>query len=410
MVYYYNIIDIIEFLYAFGGERLKLIKNAHVYTAESKDYENGYVIISEGKIFAVGNMKDLNEKQTEFSYIYDAGGDMLLPGFVDAHCHIGLFEEGVGDIGMDGNEDTSPLTPQLRAIDAVNPFDSAFNDAIRGGVTTVVTGPGSANILGGQFAAMKTSGRCVDEMIIKAPASQKCALGENPVSVYSGRKEAPVTRMAIAALLREALMQATEYNEKLKEYEKDTENNEKPELDFKSQSLIPVLKREIPLKVHAHRADDICTAIRIAEEFNIRITLEHCTEGYLIADIIKKKNIPVMLGPTLTSKSKLELKNLSFDIYKCFEKEGIDFAIITDHPEITIDNLYLCASLAVKNGLSKKTALKAITINAAKNTEIDERVGSIKAGKDADLVVLEGELFSLDSKIKKVYIEGEEKI
>lgn len=385
---------------------MKLLKNAKIFTMENEVIENGYVIIKEDKIFSVGSMDELKTEDT-FSYVYDVKGDMLLPGFVDAHSHIGLFEEGVGDIGMDGNEDTSPITPQLRAIDAINPFDSAFSDAKRGGVTTVVTGPGSANVIGGQFAAIKTLGNCVDEMIIKAPVAMKAALGENPCSVYSQRKEAPVTRMATAAILREALTEASEYNEKLKKYENDKENEDKPEFDFKAQSLLGVINREIPLKVHAHRADDICTAIRIAEEFNIRITLEHCTEGHLIADYLKKKNIPIMLGPTLGSKSKLELKNLSFDIYKCFEKEGIDFAIITDHPEITEDNLYLCAALAVRSGLSKDTALKAITINAAKNTGIDDRVGSIKKGKDADLIIISGELFSLDSEVKKVFINGE---
>ena len=387
---------------------MKLIKNVHIYTMENEEFENGYVIISEDKIHDVGDMKNFAQSESDFSSVYDGEGNILVPGFVDAHCHVGLFEEGVGDIGMDGNEDTSPVTPQLRAIDAVNPFDSAFKDAIAGGVTTVVTGPGSANVIGGQFAAMKTVGRCVDEMIIKAPVSVKVALGENPTSVYSARKEAPVTRMATAAILREALMIAEEYNEKVKAYKENPDENEKPELDFKSEALLPVLNREIPFKVHAHRADDICTAIRIAEEFNVRITLEHCTEGHLIPDIIKKKNIPVMLGPTLTSKSKLELKNLSFEIYKCMEDEGIDFAIITDHPEITIDNLYLCAALAVKNGLSKEAALKGITINAAKNNDIEKRVGSIKKGKDADLVIIEGELFSLNSKIKKVFTEGKE--
>ena len=381
---------------------MKLIKNANIITMEKDDFENGYVIINEGKILEVGSMSDHKKEESQFSFVYDAKRETLLPGFIDAHCHIGLFEEGVGDIGSDGNEDTSPVTPQLRAIDAVNPFDSAFSDAVRGGVTTVVTGPGSANVIGGQFAAMKTYGRCVDDMVIKEPAAMKAALGENPTSVYSVRKEAPVTRMATAAILREALFMASEYNQKIKRY------NENPEFDFKAEALLPVLNGEIPMKVHAHRADDICTAIRIADEFKLRITLEHCTEGHLISDIIKRKDAPVMLGPTLSSKSKLELKNLSFDIYKCFEDEGIDFAIITDHPEITIDNLYLCASLAVRAGLSKKTALRAITINAAKGAEIAERVGSIKQGKDADLVVVSGELFSLDSKIRKVFIDGKE--
>lgn len=375
---------------------------------ETDNYDEGFIIISDGKIKEVGNMADFSYEESSFSYVYDAEKKTVLPGFVDAHCHIGLFEECVGDIGMDGNEDTSPITPQLRAIDAINPFDEAFSDAKKAGVTTVVTGPGSANIIGGQFAAIKTVGRCIDEMIIKAPVAMKAALGENPVSVYAQRKEAPATRMAVAAILRETLFEAREYNEKLKAYNMDKENEEKPEFDFKAHSLIPVLEGEIPLKVHAHRADDICTAIRIAEEFGIRITLEHCTEGHIISDIIKEKNIPVMLGPTLTSRSKLELKNLSFDIYKHMESEGIRFAIITDHPEITIDNLYLCAALAVKNGLSKETALKSITINAAINTDISDRVGSIKKGKDADIVVIEGELFSLDSKIIKVFADGNE--
>lgn len=387
---------------------MKLIKNANIITMEDKDYQNGYIIISEGKISEVGEMTDFSADESKFSSVFDAEGRMLLPGFVDAHCHVGLFEEGVGDIGMDGNEDTSPVTPHLRAIDAVNPFDSAFLDAVKGGVTTVVTGPGSANVLGGQFAALKTYGNCVDDMLIKEPVAVKAAFGENPTSVYSARKEAPVTRMATAAIMRETLFSAKEYNEKLKAYSENPDENEKPEFDFKLASIVPVLDREIPMKVHAHRADDICTAIRIAEEFNIRITLEHCTEGHLIHNIIKRKNIPVMLGPTLSSKSKLELKNLSFDIYKCFEDENIDFAIITDHPEITIDNLYLCAALAVRSGIKKATALKAITINAAKSTEIDSRVGSIKKGKDADLVVVSGELFSLDSKIEKVFIDGKE--
>ncbi len=387
---------------------MKLIKNANIITMEKDDFENGYVIINEGKILEVGSMSDLKKEESQFSFVYDAKRETLLPGFIDAHCHIGLFEEGVGDIGSDGNEDTSPVTPQLRAIDAVNPFDSAFSDAVRGGVTTVVTGPGSANVIGGQFAAMKTYGRCVDDMVIKEPAAMKAALGENPTSVYSVRKEAPVTRMATAAILREALFMASEYNQKIKRYNENPDENEKPEFDFKAEALLPVLNGEIPMKVHAHRADDICTAIRIADEFKLRITLEHCTEGHLISDIIKRKDVPVMLGPTLSSKSKLELKNLSFDIYKCFEDEGIDFAIITDHPEITIDNLYLCASLAVRAGLSKKTALRAITINAAKGAEIAERVGSIIEGKDADFVIVSGELFSLDSKIRKVFIDGKE--
>lgn len=383
---------------------MRLIINANIITMEDKDYPNGYLLIEGDKIKEVGDMDNCPKVNCE---TIDAKGLYLLPGFVDAHCHVGIWEEGIGEMGFDGNENSDPVTPQLRAIDAVNPFDEAFYNARMAGVTTVVTGPGSANILGGQFAALKTVGNCVDNMIVKAPVAQKAALGENPKSVYAGKNAMPMTRMASAALLRETLSKAKEYERKWAEYYNEPDKKSRPVHDFKLDSLIPLVKGEIPLKVHCHRADDICTAIRIGEEFSIRISLEHCTEGHLIADILKEKNLPITLGPTMTNKSKPELKNLSYEVYTELEKRGIEFAIMTDHSEILIEQLYLCAVLAVKHGLSERAALRAITVNAAKNAGIYDRVGSIKKGKDADFILLSGEPMSFDAKVMSVTINGE---
>ncbi len=382
---------------------MKLIVNANILTMEGTDYENGYLLIEDGKIVAVG---DMSEAPGQAEEVIDAKGRYLLPGFVDAHCHVGMWEESLGEAGADGNESTTPMTPQLRAIDAVNPFDEAFQNARRAGITTVVTGPGSANVLGGQFAALKTDGVCVDDMLIKAPVAQKAALGENPKSSYGTKNQMPMTRMASAALLREMLYKTKEYAKKWENYYKNTKKESCPEFDFQLESLLPVIRGEIPLKVHVHRADDICTAIRIGEEFGILITLEHCTEGHLIADILKVKNIPVTLGPTLGSKTKSELANLSYDVYTELEKRGIEFAIMTDHGEIPIQELYLCAVLAVRHGLSKQTALRAITINAAKNAGIADRVGSICKGKDADFLLMSGEPMSFDATVESVFING----
>ncbi len=384
---------------------MKLIKNANIITMESEDFSCGYMLIDGDKIAKVGDMKNLPAVDASCE-ITDACGLTLLPGFIDAHCHVGVWEEGIGQEGMDLNESTDPVTPQLRAIDAVNPFDEAFYNAKMAGVTTVVTGPGSANVFGGQFAALKTDGNCVDKMILKAPVAQKAALGENPKRIYSAKGAMPKTRMASAALMRETLAKAKEYARKWDEYKADSNNKSRPEFDFKMDSLMPVIKKEIPLKMHAHRADDICTAIRIGEEFDLWITLEHCTEGHLIADILAEKNLPITLGPTMTGKSKPELKNLSYETYTELEKRGIEFSIMTDHSEILIEQLYLSAVMAVKNGLSERAALRAITINAAKNTGIDERVGSLKAGKDADFILMSGKPMSFDAKVESVTING----
>jgi imidazolonepropionase-like amidohydrolase len=361
---------------------MRAIKNAHILTMAGQEYESGCVTFD--KV-----IRYVGDRLPEGSYetVLDAKGAYLLPGLVDAHCHVGMFEDSLGFEGDDGNEDSDPITPQLRAIDALNPFDRAFSDAAKAGVTTVVTGPGSANPIGGQFAAVKTHGVCIDDMIVKAPAAMKLALGENPKTVYHGKSQTPVTRMGTVAMIRETLEKAKEYQELWTEYKQAPEDNDKPEFDSKLDALLPVIRRELPVKIHAHRADDICTAIRIAKEFDLDVTIEHCTDGEAVAEILAREKVPIMLGPTLSDRSKPELRSMSFSIYQTLSSLGLDVAIITDHPEIPIEHLPLCAALAVKNGMDETLALEAITIRAAKNCRIENRVGSIEVGKDADFCV-----------------------
>ena len=358
-----------------------LIKNAEIITMSGENYKNGCILFDE-KILYVGN-----EIPSGADEVIDAEGKIVTPGLIDAHCHVGMFEDSLGFEGDDGNEDSDPVMPHLRAIDGINPFDRAFADARNAGVTTVVTGPGSANPVGGQFAAVKTYGICVDDMIIKAPAAMKMALGENPKCVYNEKEEAPVTRMGTMALIRELFIKSKEYLRQLEAYEENSEDNEKPDFDIKLEAMIPVLRREIPVKIHAHRADDICSAIRIGKEFDVDVTIEHCSDGDAVAPILEREHLPIMLGPTLSDRSKPELRNLTFDTYKNLSDRGIDVAIITDHPEITIENLPLCAAMAVKHGMNEKKALEAITITAAKNCRIDDKIGSLSVGKDADIAV-----------------------
>ena len=362
-------------------------------------YENGIVVFDE-KIVYAGAEKDF----PGIDEIIDAKGMIVMPGLIDAHCHVGMFEDSMGFEGDDGNEDTDPVTPQLRAIDGINPFDRAFSDAVKAGVTTVVTGPGSANPVGVQFAAIKTHGNCVDDMIIKAPCAMKMALGENPKSVYNEKSQAPATRMGTMALIRELFMEAKEYKEKLDKY--DGENNEKPDFDIKLDAMLSVLRREIPVKIHAHRADDICTAIRIGKEFDVDVTIEHCTDGDRIADVLEREKLPVNLGPTFGDRSKIELKNMGYGTYKNLSERGLSVAIITDHPEITIENLPFCAVMAVKHGMDAHMALEAITINAAKNCRIENRVGSLEAGKDADIAVFTAPPTDFNAECVMTFING----
>jgi imidazolonepropionase-like amidohydrolase len=385
-----------------------LIKNGYIKTMSGKEYECGYIIAEKGKITEVGDMAELDETVLNETHVIDAGGYLVLPGFVDAHCHLGLFDDSMGFEGEDGNEMTDPVTPQLRAIDGIYHLDRGFEEARNAGVTTVVTGPGSANVIGGQFAAIKTTGRRVEDMIIREPVAMKVAFGENPKSVYNEKRQMPTTRMATAAILREYLKKAGEYGQQLDNYYKDKSNNEKPDYDIKMEALLKVLKKEIPLKAHAHRADDILTAIRVAKEFDLGLTIEHCTEGHLVLDVLVEEGVKAIVGPLISERSKIELKNLSLKVPGILSKAGIMVAIMTDHPVIPVQYLSLCAGLAVKEGMDEEEALKAITINAARISRIDDRVGSIEAGKDADLVIMDGHPFELKSRVVKTIINGRE--
>ena len=379
---------------------MRMIKNAHIFTSACAEYKNG-VNVFDDKIRFVGdtNTDDACEG-------IDAHGMVVTAGLIDAHCHVGLFGDSLGFEGADANEDSDPITPHLRAIDGINPQDRAFCDASEAGVTTVVTGPGSANPIGGQFAAIKTSGICVDDMIIKAPCAMKMALGENPKTVYNDKSQAPMTRMGTIALIRETLMKAINYRDDWDEYYEDEEENDKPEFDIKLEAMLPVINNEIPVKFHAHRADDICSAIRVAKEFGINATIEHCSDGITVADILKREGVSVNLGPTLTDRSKPELKNLTFETYKRLSDMDIPVSIITDHPEITIDNLPLCTALAVSNGMDKDKALNAVTITAAKNCGIDDRVGSLEVGKDADICIFSAPPTVYGAKCLATFING----
>lgn len=345
--------------------------------------ENGSILIKDGKIVEVGDniIAPLDAK------VIDAGGRLITPGFVEAHCHLGLWEDSIGFEGRDGNETTDPITPQLRGIDGINPMDRTFEEAREGGVTTVVSGPGSANVIGGTFAAIKTYGNRIDDMIIKDPIAMKIAFGENPKRFYNSQNKTPVTRMAIAALLRDILFKAQEY---LYKKENAEDESKKPKFDIQMEALIPVLKKEIPVKAHAHRADDIFTALRIAKEFDLDITLDHCTEGHLIVEDLVKEGKGVIVGPTLGERTKFELKNKTFDTPRILNEAGVKIAITTDSPVIPQQHLSLCAGLAHKAGLDEMEAFKAITIYPAEIVGLADRVGSIEVGKDADIVIFNG--------------------
>lgn len=378
-----------------------LLKGGKVLTMAGKNYEKADVLIGDGKILDVGE-EIIAPLDAE---VIDVSGLTVMPGMIDAHCHLGMWENAVGFEGADGNEETDPITPQLRAIDGINPMDKYFQEAYEAGVTTAVTGPGSANVIGGQFVAIKTYGRRIDDMIVKEPVAVKVAFGENPKSVYNEQHKMPMTRMGIAALLRQELIKAQEYMEDM---EKDSSDDEKkPSRDLGLEILVKVLKREIPLKAHAHRADDIFTALRIAKEFNVDITIDHCTEGHLIADYLVMEKAKVIVGPSLSERSKVELANLTFKTPGILSKAGLDVAIMTDHPVIPLNYLPICAGLAVREGMDEMEALKAITINPAKIVGIDDRVGSIEKGKDADIAVFDGNPIEIKTKTKFVFINGQ---
>ena len=380
-----------------------LITNAKIYTMVSSIIENGFILIKDSKRADLGDMENLNY---EDDFVLDLKGESIYPGFIDAHTHLGMFENGLAFEGDDGNEENDPIAPNLRAIDAINPMDKCFEEALMAGVTTVVTGPGSANAIGGEMACIKTCGKRIDNMIIKAPIAIKFALGENPKTVYNGKNQSPSTRMATASLIREQLYKALEYLRNLELFQSDEENYDKPAYDAKCEALIPLLKREIQAHFHAQRADDIFTAIRIAKEFNLDYVIVHATEAHLVADEIKDENARLLVGPILCDRSKPELVNLDTKSASILKKHNIDFSIVTDHPVIPIQYLSLSAALASREGLDKYEALKAITINAANILGINDRVGSIEVGKDADLVVFSSSALNIEETPDIVIING----
>ncbi len=374
------------------------VKNGMIHDAVHEDAFRGDILVEDGKIKAIGE----NLEIPEGAEVVDAEGLQVYPGFVEAHGHIGLDGYGIGYEGMDYNEMNDIISPQMRGIDGVKPMDQAFPMAAAAGVTCVCVGPGSANVLGGTFTTIKTVGKRVDDMIVREGVAMKCAFGENPKRVYKDKKDS--SRMTTAALLRETLFKAKEYMEK-KEAAGD-ELSKRPSFDMKLEALIPVLKKEIPLKAHAHAAEDIFTALRIAKEFDLKITLEHVTEGHLIVEELAKENVPLAVGPTLTSASKFELRNKSWTTPGRLAAAGCQVSIITDSPVIPQEYLPLCAGLAVRAGMEPFAALQAITINPAKHAGIADRVGSLEVGKDADIVITDGCPFEVSTKVEYVFIDG----
>ena len=374
------------------------IKNGTLHTAVSKETFIADILIDGGKIVKIG--KGLSADGAE---VIDATGLQVYPGFVEAHCHIGLDGYGIGYEGHDYNELNDPVTPQVQAIDGINPFDPCMKMAAKAGVTCFATGPGSSNSIGGTLAAIKPVGTRVDNMIVKFPIAMKCAFGENPKRCY--QKQGISSRMTNAAKIREALNKAKVYKAKIEAAGDDA--SKLPAYDQKSEALIPVLNHEIPLKAHAHQANDIFTAIRIAKEFGVGLTLEHVTEGHMIVDELAKENLPLAVGPTFGHASKFELQNKTWETPGILAKAGCHVSIITDAPVTPLHYLPLCAGLAIKAGMDEYEALRAVTINPAEHIGIADRVGSLEEGKDADVVIVDGCPFDVTGVIKHVLINGE---
>jgi len=371
-----------------------------VWTGEGRVIRDGVVVVDGDRIAAVGQ-DPVPPGTVEVS----ARGRYVLPGFVDAHVHAGLHEEGIGWEGNDANETTDPVTAQVRALDGINPRDPGLEAGLAGGVTTVYVTPGSGNVIGGQGVAMHTAGDNVERMVLKEPAGIKAALGENPKRVYREHKRMPTTRMGTAAVLRDALARARAYADKVDRAGADLDKL--PERDLRWEALARVVRREIPLRVHCHRADDILTALRIAREFDLDITLEHAVEGHLVAAEIAAAGVPVHFGPILVARSKVEVRELRHDTPAVLAAAGVKVALITDHPVVPLYTLPYMAGLAVRAGLPEQTALRAITLSPAEGMGLGDRVGSLSPGKLADLVVWQGHPFEIRARARRVYVGGE---
>jgi imidazolonepropionase-like amidohydrolase len=384
---------------------LLAIKGGKILTITDGVIEGGTILIDGGKIVKVGK----RIKVPEEAEVIDVTGKVVMPGLIDAHCHIGIIEEKIGWAGGDVNEMTDPATPHMRALDAIkaNADEGGLEAAVKAGITTVQILPGSANVIGGTGVVVKTAPKVVtDDMVIRNPSGMKIAFGENPRRVYGeGLKKTPSTRMGVAAILREWLQKTVNYMEKKERFKDDPEKM--PEVDIKLEALVPVLKGEIPLRAHAHRADDIATAVRIAEEFGVKMSWEHATEGHRIAEWIAEKGIPAVWGPSLMSRPKWEMRELSFDTPKALYDAGVKFAFQTDSMGANIAYLPISAGLAVKHGLPYEEALRAITIVPAEILGVADRVGSIEKGKDADLRILDGDPLELRTRVEMVLIDGE---
>ena len=375
-----------------------------IKTMAGGDILDGCIRIENGKIAEIGKRDEVDFHPVSGERVIEIRKGIIMPGIIEAHCHMGISEEKKGMEGDDCNETVDPMTPQLRAIDAINTMDAAFDDAVRAGITSAMIGPGSSNVVGGQFVFLKTKGRRVDDLVVKAPAAMKVAFGENPKVNYSGQGKSPSTRMAIAAMFREELTQAFSYEEKKR---KALQNGEDFQEDFAMECWLPVVRREIPLKAHVHRVDDIFTAVRIAREFRLKMTLDHCSEGHLIAEELAKEGFPAIVGPDLASRSKIEVQNMAFKTVGVLNKAGLMTAVTTDHPVSLIQSLPLCAGLAVKAGLDMEEGYKAITIHPAVICGVGHRVGSLEAGKDADIAVFDGNPMEVFTNTLYTIIDGQ---
>ncbi len=368
------------------------IRGGTVYTVSNGTIEGGVILLAAGKIVAVGQHLPVPADADTL----DAVGCVVTPGLIDCHTHLGLAEEGVGAAHLDKNEIADPVCPHLRALDAVNPEDEGLEDAVGGGVTAIIATPGSENVIGGQSVAIKTRGRIIDDMVLRQPAGVKIALGENPIKMYGDKERAPSTRMTVAGIIRENLVAAADYAKK-----------PPAERNLRLEVLVKVLRGELPMRAHAHAADDIVTALRIADEFGLTLTLEHATAGHKVADAIAARGIPAAIGPSITARVKVELRDRTYRTPAILHAAGVKVALITDHPFLPIGGLRLEAALAVREGLPYAAALRAVTLNPAEIIGVADRVGSIEAGKDADLVIFDGDPFAVATKIRQVFINGE---
>ena len=385
-------------IYAQNKKRfvMLVITNAYVKTMAGKDIKNCSILIDDnGKIAEVGKKIDVPAD----AEVIDAEGRLVTPGCIDGHCHVGLWNE-IYAVNDDHNEKGDPITPHMRGIDGINPVDETFESALRRGVTTACTGPGSVNVIGGTFAVIKLCGNNIDKMVVKNPAGMKCAFGENPKKNYSEKGKSPITRMGTAALLRETLMKA-------KKYAEEDEMGKPHAFDIKLESMIPVMRKEIPLKAHAHQADDILTAIRIAKEFDVDMTIDHCTDGVFLTEELLEAGYPLMLGPLISGNHKVECRNKSFENPAKLKKAGLNFCIITDSPVVPLEYLPMCAGLCVRDGLDVEDAWRAITIEPAKILGVADRIGSIEKGKDADIVIWDKDpLLTVGAVSYKTIVDG----